>query len=145
MGAGSVTYAITGDFSATGELPFVRESSSVDQAGTTSLVFCSRSCTYQDASAFLLFELGAEGGEVRFDDGDVLLLYVACDFTFTRQDEIDVAGQFSCPPEQGFGPGADGMCAWTDRMQGTTWVSRTDGCAPIGTAGISGSFDTGGF
>jgi hypothetical protein len=125
-------------------LPFVRASSSFDQAGTTSLVFCSRSCSYQDASAFLLVTPGSEGGEIRFDDGDVLLLFLDCDFTFTRQDEIGVAGQFSCPPEQGFGRGAEGMCAWTDRMEGTMWVSRTDGCSPIGSAAIIGSFDTGG-
>lgn len=137
-GPGSVTYVITGDYSATGELPFVPASSSFDQDGATSLVFCSGSCTYQDSSAFLFISFDPD--EVRFENGEVQF-EVVCTFTFTRQNEIGVAGEFACTPYQAFGPGSGGVCGWTDYLDGTLVISRTDSCSPIGTATISGSFD----
>jgi hypothetical protein len=36
------------------------------------------------------------------------------------------------------------VCGWTDYLDGTVLISRTDTCSPIGTATISGSFDAGG-
>jgi hypothetical protein len=138
---GTVTYVITGDYSATGELPFVPASSSFDQDGATSLVFCSGSCTYQDSSAFLIISFGPD--EVRFENGEVLM-QVVCTFTFTRQTEIGAAGEFACTPDQAFGPGSGGVCGWTAYLDGTSVISRTDTCSPIGTATISGSFDAGG-
>jgi hypothetical protein len=35
------------------------------------------------------------------------------------------------------------VCGWTDHLDGTLAISRTDTCSPIGTATISGSFDAG--
>lgn len=140
-GHGSVTYVITGDYSATGELPFVPSSSSFDQDGATSLVFCSGPCTYQDSSAFLVMSLGT--GEVSFENGQVQF-QVACTFTFTGTNEIGAAGEFACIPYQAFGPGDGGVCGWTDRLDGTLVISRTDTCSPIGIASIRGSFDAGG-
>ena len=140
-GPGAVAYVVTGDYSATGELPFVPASSSLDQDGASSLVFCSGSCTYQDSSAFLFISFGSD--EVRFENGEVQI-QVACTFTFTRQNEIGAAGEFACTPDEAFGPGSGGVCGWTDHLDGSIAISRTDTCSPIGTATISGAFDAGG-
>jgi hypothetical protein len=137
---GSVTYAVTGDYSATGDLPFIPTSSSYDQNGPSQLVFCSGSCTYEDSSAFLI--IGPTfGSDVRFENAEVML-NGACEFTFTRQDESGVAGQFTCTPAQAFVPGTgQGACATIAYFDGTVVVTRTDFCSVVGTATISGAFD----
>jgi hypothetical protein len=138
--AGSVTYAVAGDYSATGELPFIPASSSYEQNGPSQLVFCSGSCTHEDSSTFLI--IGPPfGSDVRFENAEVVL-NGECQFTFTRQDESGVAGQFTCTSAQALVPGAgQGACATIAYFDGTVVVTRTDFCAVVGTATISGSFD----
>jgi hypothetical protein len=140
-GSGSARYTIAGDYSATGELAFVPSSSDSSQTGPRQLVFCSGSCTSADSSAFLVMEFEPSGAFVSFDNPEALVTGL-CEVDFTRQDETAVAATFTCAPDQAFRLAAQGgVCAWTAYLNGTTRVTRTESCAPIGITTISGSFD----
>jgi hypothetical protein len=88
---GSITYEITGDFTADGELGFVPAASQVSQ-DSYSLSFTDD----ENSSTILVISIIGEARALSYGDEGRTIPGAQCDWNLTRQDADGVAGTFNC-------------------------------------------------
>jgi hypothetical protein len=91
---GSVTYKISGDYAASGELPYVPVVSSFSNGGWTA--------TFANEDAEQLIQINSVGGTlvIAYGDGKVAIVGTGasgCTINVTRNDSSGLAGDFRCP------------------------------------------------
>jgi hypothetical protein len=90
---GSVTYQISGDYTASGELPFVTQVSSFSNGGWTA--------TFANESAAELIQINTIAGTLVVAYGDATVAIAAspttgCTVNVTKSDSTGLAGDFQC-------------------------------------------------
>ncbi len=92
---GSVTYEITGDVQASGELPFINVLGGYyfQQEGVTYMPFAES----EDTSGEVVFiTLSADGNIFAYGNGTVAIPAAECDWNVTRNDDSGATGSFTC-------------------------------------------------
>lgn len=124
---GSMTYEITGDYQASGELPYVTLSSWIEQAGGWVAYFQTNDTNSAVIQINTQAAAGTSGQSWTFGDGKVLVVATSdpgsgtgCTFTLTKNDASGTEGQLACTsaPMTRLDTGASGRVKVSARWSG---------------------------
>lgn len=125
---GSMVYEITGDYEASGELPFIPQAATwVEQAGGWAAIFGQSDGTGAIIQINTQAAEGTPGQIWNFGDGTVLVVATSdpgsgagCTFTLTKNDSSGTEGQVECTtaPMTNVESGASGKVQVSARWEG---------------------------